>query len=487
MTQTPHQAQTGAESQGRPQGSKFWDDISNTGLRRDRSRQWFAGVCSGIARRVDVDPVLIRAAFIALTLFGGFGIVAYLVAWLLMPDEGGRIMARDAMDRSNGGDASGAIVLTVIAVLVLAAMIFGDNGFLIGWGVIPLAVVGWLFWRHEQGKSSSAAWQSAGAPGTPGTPGGPAQGHPASPYAGTPYAATSPAAASAPPMGSMSMASPTAAPPAPPAPTTWADAPASQGWQPPPAPPVPPRAHLPLAPPPPPRPRRRTAGIAGFALVLGLAVVGYGAGLMLDGPVGFPGSRELFGGVLALGAASLATMIVGLTGRRSLLSAALVTILGIGVGAAGIVEGNWEGDRGVRTWTPSATTTTQHFDHSVGRATIDLRPLFASLAVPATPSPSGGPALTPLGQPVAPQDLDIEQGAGEMTIIVPAGASAQIRAKAEFGEVRVVGNLPEGISDRDDGGNDGPGETLSLDLGAGAPAVIVRADITVGQITIQEG
>ena len=475
MTQTPHQAQTGAESQGRPQGSKFWDDISSTGLRRDRSRQWFAGVCSGIARRVDVDPVLIRAAFIALTLFGGFGIVAYLVAWLLMPDEGGRIMARDAMDRSNGGDASGAIVLTVIALLVIAAIVFGDNGFLIGWGVIPLAVVGWLFWRHEQGKSSSA-WQSAGAPA------GPSQ--PAPPYAATPYAASSPAAATAPPMGSMPMNAPTAAPPAP---TTWAAAPPSQGWQPPPAPPVPPRAHLPLAPPPPPRPRRRTAGIAGFALVLGLAVVGYGAGLMLDGPVGFPGSRELFGGVLALGAASLATMIIGLTGRRSIMSSILVLVLGVGVGAAGVVEGNWDGDRGVRTWTPSATTTTQHFDHSVGRATIDLRPLFASLAAPTTSAPSGGPALTPQGQPVAPQDLDIEQGAGEMTIIVPAGAHAQIRAKAEFGEVRVVGNLPEGISDRDDGGNDGPGETLSLDLGAGVPAVIVRADITVGQITIQEG
>ena len=88
---------------------------------------------------------------------------------------------------------------------------------------------------------------------------------------------------------------------------------------------------------------------------------------------------------------------------------------------------------------------------------------------------------------VAPQDLDIEQGAGEMTILVPAGANAQIRAKAEFGEVRVVGNLPEGFSNRDDGRNDGPSETLSLDLGTGAPDVIIRADITVGQITIQEG
>ncbi|WP_404384562.1 PspC domain-containing protein [Knoellia locipacati] len=486
MTQTPHQAQTGAGPQDRPQGNKFWDDILSTGLRRDRSRQWFAGVCSGIARRVDVDPVLIRAAFIALTLFGGFGIVAYLVAWLLMPDESGRIMARDALNRDGGGDASGAIILSVIAVLVIAAIVFGDNGFLIGWGVIPIAIVGWLFWRHEQGRQSGSNWTSAAAPTAPPPPAGvaPSAGPYAAgpqtpnPYVTSPYAASSPAAAAAPTAEAAAGGAP--------ARVTGAMAPPdAPGWQPPPAPPVPPRAHLPLAPPPPPRPRRRTAGFAGFALVLGLAAVGYGAGLMLDGPVGFPGSEELLGGVLALGAASLATLVIGLTGRRSLLSAALVTVLGLGVGGAGIVESSWEGDRGIRIWTPAAATTTQHFDHSVGRTTVDLRPLFASLAAP---TPSAGPGPTPPpGLPVAPQDLDIEQGAGEMTIIVPAGVDARIRASVEFGEVRVVGNLPEGISDRDDGGNDGPGETLSLDLGTGNPTVIVRADITVGQITIQEG
>lgn len=455
MTQTPHPAQTGAG----PQANRFWDDILSTGLRRDRSRQWFAGVCSGVARRVDVDPVLIRAAFIALTLFGGFGIVAYLVLWLLMPDETGRIMARDAVDRQSGGDASGAIILSVIAALVIAAIIFGDNGFLIGWGVIPLAIVGWLFWRHEQGKSSGPAWSSASQP---------AQAEDQTGQTGqapTMYAASSPAAAAAP--------AETAAPYEP-------------AWQPPPAPPVPPRAHVPLAPPPPPRPRRRTAGFAGFALVLGLAVVGYGAGLMLDGPVGFPGSDELLGGVVGLGLASLATMIIGLTGRRSLLSAALITVLGLGVAGAGIVEQSWEGDRGIRTWTPTASTTTQHFDHSAGSTTVDLRPLFASLVPPAQPSAPTMP-VPPAGPVPAPQDIDIEQGVGEMTIIVPPGVDAQIRARAGLGEVRVVGDLPEGVSDRDNGSQDGPSETLTLSLGSGSPTVIVRADITVGSITIQEG
>ena len=74
-----------------------------------------------------------------------------------------------------------------------------------------------------------------------------------------------------------------------------------------------------------------------------------------------------------------------------------------------------------------------------------------------------------------------------MSIIVPPGATAQIRARADFGEVRVLGDLPDGLSDRDNGTDDGPSETLTLSLGSGAPSVTVRADITFGQITIKEG
>lgn len=252
MTQTPQPAQAAAGSQG----SKFWDDIISTGIRRDRSHQWFGGVCAGIARRVDVDPVLIRAAVIALTFLGGFGVVVYLVAWLMLPDEKGRIMARDALNRDGTADAGGAIALSVIALVVIAAIIFGDNGFLIGWGIIPLAVIGWFVWRHQQRKEGVAAspWMSTSLAEPAGStgPGGPsayaASAAPAS------YAPTAPVTLSAP--------RPSAAPHAPTgpsAPFTPADPYGSSagGWQPPPAPPVPPRAHVPLAPPPPPRPRRR--------------------------------------------------------------------------------------------------------------------------------------------------------------------------------------------------------------------------------------
>jgi len=496
MTQTPQPAQTAQGSTS----SKFWDDILSFGIHRDRSRQWFGGVCAGVARRVDVDPVLIRAAAIALSLFGGFGIILYLVAWLLMPDEAGRIMARDALDRDSGGDAGGAIALSVLALVVIALIVIGDNGFLIGWGIVPLAVIGWFFWRQQQRRNgvTTSPWGPSTSTGQPAPVGATGQ---TSQTGQSVYAASSAPASYAPtaPHASTGPAAPTLQ-------TGSGDG--SDGWQPPPAPPVPPRAHLPLAPPPPPRPRRRSAGFAGFALVLGAAIVGYGAGLMLDGPLDFSGSAELLGGVIALGAASLATLIIGLTGRRSLMSVALVFIVGLGTAGAAI-DDSWGNGQGTRTWVPSLSATTTRFELGAGETTVDLRPLVAQLADPTrlpapvplpvpsvapsagvVPTPSVAPTVAPTpgaGGATIPQQIEITQGVGEMTIIVPAGANAQIRARTTFGDVQVRGDLPGGVSARDRGDEDGPSETLTVNVGSGTPTITVNATITAGQITIQEG
>ena len=74
-----------------------------------------------------------------------------------------------------------------------------------------------------------------------------------------------------------------------------------------------------------------------------------------------------------------------------------------------------------------------------------------------------------------------------MTIIVPEGANAQIRGHVSFGDVEVRGDLPGGVSARDRGDEDGPSETVTVNVGTGVATIIVRADITAGKITIQEG
>ncbi len=57
-------------------------------LTRTPEDKWIGGVCGGIGRYLDVDPNLIRLATAVLTIIGfGSVIVAYIVAWILMPKE----------------------------------------------------------------------------------------------------------------------------------------------------------------------------------------------------------------------------------------------------------------------------------------------------------------------------------------------------------------------------------------------------------------
>jgi phage shock protein C len=57
-------------------------------LERRTEGRWLAGVCAGLADYLGVDATLIRVIFAVLTVFGGFGALAYVLAWALMPEEG---------------------------------------------------------------------------------------------------------------------------------------------------------------------------------------------------------------------------------------------------------------------------------------------------------------------------------------------------------------------------------------------------------------
>ena len=45
------------------------------------------GVCGGIANYFDVDPTVIRLIWVIFTLVGGSGLIAYIIAAIIMPDE----------------------------------------------------------------------------------------------------------------------------------------------------------------------------------------------------------------------------------------------------------------------------------------------------------------------------------------------------------------------------------------------------------------
>ena len=58
-------------------------------LYRAREGRVVAGVCAGLAAYFGVDPTLVRLAFALVTVFGGIGVLLYLVAWIVIPEEGG--------------------------------------------------------------------------------------------------------------------------------------------------------------------------------------------------------------------------------------------------------------------------------------------------------------------------------------------------------------------------------------------------------------
>lgn len=44
-----------------------------------------AGVCGGIADYLGIDPTLVRIAYVLMVLFAGFGILLYVILWIIMP------------------------------------------------------------------------------------------------------------------------------------------------------------------------------------------------------------------------------------------------------------------------------------------------------------------------------------------------------------------------------------------------------------------
>ena len=63
---------------------------SNDGKRfvRTFDGRMVAGVCSGIADYSGIDVNLVRLAFVIATFFGFIGVLAYLAAWVIVPEEG---------------------------------------------------------------------------------------------------------------------------------------------------------------------------------------------------------------------------------------------------------------------------------------------------------------------------------------------------------------------------------------------------------------
>jgi phage shock protein PspC (stress-responsive transcriptional regulator) len=91
-------------------------------LSRPRDGRWLGGVSSGLGAYFDLSPAIYRIAFVALALAGGTGILLYIAAWLIIPDEGENDSIAAAMLKRNHDRPGRAVGLALIAFVAILAL-----------------------------------------------------------------------------------------------------------------------------------------------------------------------------------------------------------------------------------------------------------------------------------------------------------------------------------------------------------------------------
>ena len=56
-------------------------------LYRSKEDRMIAGVCGGIAEYFSIDPVWVRLIMVLLVFIDGIGILAYIIAWIIVPEN----------------------------------------------------------------------------------------------------------------------------------------------------------------------------------------------------------------------------------------------------------------------------------------------------------------------------------------------------------------------------------------------------------------
>ncbi|WP_306356456.1 MULTISPECIES: PspC domain-containing protein [unclassified Nocardia] len=152
-----------------------------------------AGVAAGFGRRYNVDPVLVRVAFVISAFFGGAGIVLYLASWVLMRQEGDEASAAESLFGKGRSSQSHTKTIVLMVALGIAIMTAGPVGTgLGGSGLISFALMlggWWLLYQRQPEPPVGSLDSGFAAMGYPTTTGYPGTAFPGSPqwtgYPGT--------------------------------------------------------------------------------------------------------------------------------------------------------------------------------------------------------------------------------------------------------------------------------------------------------------
>ena len=367
---TPEPPTSGSPTSARSGLDGMFSTLRGFGLRRNTDDRWLAGVCSGIADRMGIDPLIVRGALIVLLFVGGIGGLAYLVAWALLPDQNGRILAEEALH----GNGWGIALLVVIGIALISNI--SDRWWL--WTILlPVGLLLWWAIRSaRQGKSPEQMSEEAREFGN----------RVAATFSRPPT--TTP---------NHSAAAPT---PEAPAMTTTAP-PHAMG---------PGRTGTVVAPERVVHRPRRRGGFLGLLLTAGLAVTGFGLGTWYAGESDFSGSPEVLAAGVAVIGAGLALLLIGLAGRRAGFTAFLVTIAALATVAGTSVPNLPHGGVGERQWV-ALSQPADGFSLTAGEARLNLNGV-----------PSGNTVNVSMGF----GQLNVSVPKGTTATIVPTVRAGQI-------------------------------------------------------------
>ncbi|MFI2375108.1 PspC domain-containing protein [Streptomyces sp. NPDC018964] len=142
-------------------------------FRRDRRHQLLGGVCAGLGRQCDMDPVIFRITLAVLSATGGIGLIFYGFAWLFVPyeDEEENGIRRLLTGRVDGHTLT-AVLFALVGCGVFLTMLSND-GVLSFAVILSLLLAGAGYWSRRRGVPGPdpiAAQAVADAPPEPQAP-----------------------------------------------------------------------------------------------------------------------------------------------------------------------------------------------------------------------------------------------------------------------------------------------------------------------------
>ena len=391
-------------------------------LRRIATHRKVAGVAGGIARHLDIDPLIVRVAFVVLSLFGGAGVIVYAACWILLPEDG-QVNPPLGLD-----ERSRSVALILVGILGIALLVGQWDWFWVPGPLILVALVVWLFMSR---RNDAAATTGSFTP-PPGVPN-------AGPDAVTPEQRWAPA---------QTAVAPTYDVPVEQQPAPYEDATYQQptypqtAYQPPAAPTYPTHYVAPS----PRNPRKRGPILFWFTMAVAALAVGVVGIVDVSGA---PVAGSTYPAVV-VGVVGVMLLIGSFYGRAGGLI--LVGLLATGATAAALGAEKWDGER-VEIVPATSSEVHSTYSYDVGEYELDLSKL-------SDPEALDGETIH--------MSLDV----GELAVVVPADMDVTVTGTVNgpggttlFGEES--GGIDHTATQSHDGGTDVPELTLDLEIEVG--------------------